>query len=109
MIRRPPRSTLFPYTTLFRSWNRSLLWHPLWRDRRVDGGVSRLVVGQIHAGNARSVVGVVYPLCTGCVDLRVCGSWLNCAWGRVAAVAVIGFVARRIRRRMVRRRSLDAA
>src|SRR3712207_8165496 len=28
MIRRPPRSTLFPYTTLFRSWN----WHlpPAW-------------------------------------------------------------------------------
>src|SRR3712207_7998698 len=23
MIRRPPRSTLFPYTTLFRSWNES--------------------------------------------------------------------------------------
>src|SRR3712207_7061671 len=23
MIRRPPRSTLFPYTTLFRSWMRS--------------------------------------------------------------------------------------
>src|SRR3712207_7853838 len=23
MIRRPPRSTLFPYTTLFRSWNNS--------------------------------------------------------------------------------------
>src|SRR3712207_7187849 len=23
MIRRPPRSTLFPYTTLFRSWTRS--------------------------------------------------------------------------------------
>src|SRR5437016_12100626 len=23
MIRRPPRSTLFPYTTLFRSWGRS--------------------------------------------------------------------------------------
>src|SRR2546430_4887737 len=23
MIRRPPRSTLFPYTTLFRSWNRA--------------------------------------------------------------------------------------
>src|SRR3712207_7920857 len=22
MIRRPPRSTLFPYTTLFRSWNK---------------------------------------------------------------------------------------
>src|SRR5437868_10538908 len=24
MIRRPPRSTLFPYTTLFRSWQRAL-------------------------------------------------------------------------------------
>src|SRR3712207_7356292 len=24
MIRRPPRSTLFPYTTLFRSWERSM-------------------------------------------------------------------------------------
>src|SRR3712207_7921801 len=23
MIRRPPRSTLFPYTTLFRSWSKS--------------------------------------------------------------------------------------
>src|SRR2546430_12760663 len=31
MIRRPPRSTLFPYTTLFRSrprrWARSAPWH----------------------------------------------------------------------------------
>ena len=28
MIRRPPRSTLFPYTTLFRSFS-SCLWFPL--------------------------------------------------------------------------------
>src|SRR2546427_9375016 len=30
MIRRPPRSTLFPYTTLFRSWltTEELVWHP---------------------------------------------------------------------------------
>src|SRR3712207_8840277 len=28
MIRRPPRSTLFPYTTLFRSPLRELLGHP---------------------------------------------------------------------------------
>src|SRR2546421_2927574 len=27
MIRRPPRSTLFPYTTLFRSRHRSLQWN----------------------------------------------------------------------------------
>src|SRR2546422_2128990 len=26
MIRRPPRSTLFPYTTLFRSWTREVAW-----------------------------------------------------------------------------------
>src|SRR3712207_9193612 len=33
MIRRPPRSTLFPYTTLFRSWQLLLVvrrWYPQW-------------------------------------------------------------------------------
>src|SRR5204863_2538642 len=30
MIRRPPRSTLFPYTTLFRSWARRLKKEPKW-------------------------------------------------------------------------------
>src|SRR2546423_3697304 len=28
MIRRPPRSTLFPYTTLFRSWSETEVSHP---------------------------------------------------------------------------------
>src|SRR2546430_13473841 len=28
MIRRPPRSTLFPYTTLFRSWYRHQIYAP---------------------------------------------------------------------------------
>src|SRR5690349_23496247 len=28
MIRRPPRSTLFPYTTLFRSWAQESYLHP---------------------------------------------------------------------------------
>src|SRR5258708_10031962 len=28
MIRRPPRSTLFPYTTLFRSYGASMLFYP---------------------------------------------------------------------------------
>src|SRR5256886_15522215 len=36
MIRRPPRSTLFPYTTLFRSHTRVVL--------RVVGDVTRVVV-----------------------------------------------------------------
>src|SRR5437588_4698892 len=34
MIRRPPRSTLFPYTTLFRSGRQILLLPRLWRCRR---------------------------------------------------------------------------
>src|SRR2546430_10329591 len=29
MIRRPPRSTLFPYTTLFRSYKRNSFWFAL--------------------------------------------------------------------------------
>src|SRR5256885_16784434 len=33
MIRRPPRSTLFPYTTLFRSRDRVLASGPLVQDR----------------------------------------------------------------------------
>src|SRR3712207_8594611 len=42
MIRRPPRSTLFPYTTLFRSARRSALRHPReeasrLQERRGDG------------------------------------------------------------------------
>src|SRR3712207_2871404 len=34
MIRRPPRSTLFPYTTLFRS--RQAVTHASWVERRAD-------------------------------------------------------------------------
>src|SRR5258708_12949285 len=35
MIRRPPRSTLFPYTTLFRSFRESTVWtfSASWRTR----------------------------------------------------------------------------
>src|SRR3712207_7032620 len=38
MIRRPPRSTLFPYTTLFRSDRPDLADRPDQADRRRDGG-----------------------------------------------------------------------
>src|ERR1035441_11012953 len=34
MIRRPPRSTLFPYTTLFRSLSVNLYWQNPCRDNR---------------------------------------------------------------------------
>src|SRR2546422_7234346 len=40
MIRRPPRSTLFPYTTLFRSGWCALLWQ-LWSQRVPGSGLGR--------------------------------------------------------------------
>src|SRR5258708_21543493 len=40
MIRRPPRSTLFPYTTLFRSPDARPLTVPRCRGRRRVGGVT---------------------------------------------------------------------
>src|SRR3712207_7876440 len=68
MIRRPPRSTLFPYTTLFRS-----VLHPYvalesgTRDRIVDRPVGDLLrtIGLVSAGVPRDVVvaeGVVVGL-----------------------------------------------
>src|SRR5258705_4991458 len=43
MIRRPPRSTLFPYTTLFRSllWNRNL--HEFWRQELGEKFFNRML------------------------------------------------------------------
>src|SRR5256885_5315564 len=49
MIRRPPRSTLFPYTTLFRSMSRSTA--------AVTIQTSRCVDGCIHHDH--------FPVCTG--------------------------------------------
>src|SRR2546428_6375107 len=52
MIRRPPRSTLFPYTTLFRSQPLSRLARPR-RDRLADARAARAYV----AGSGRSPPG----------------------------------------------------
>src|SRR2546428_4696119 len=51
MIRRPPRSTLFPYTTLFRSWERTSMVHP----RGAGSALKAIVPRQVklieqHAG-----------------------------------------------------------
>src|SRR5436190_8771437 len=47
MIRRPPRSTLFPYTTLFRS-------HVLGVDRRRGGHLVRLQAVRVVEGDRKS-------------------------------------------------------
>src|SRR2546425_4109160 len=56
MIRRPPRSTLFPYTTLFRSFRRRRRVPPRPRDR---AGPPH------HAGAARGSAPVRAALCGG--------------------------------------------
>src|SRR2546430_7872526 len=48
MIRRPPRSTLFPYTTLFRS---SRTARPCDRVRKSDAPTSRQVSGRFRSAN----------------------------------------------------------
>src|SRR3712207_7238713 len=60
MIRRPPRSTLFPYTTLFRSTPPDLRTGcPQWDRSGSQSGVSALIgvssIGAGHADRARDV------------------------------------------------------
>src|SRR3712207_8599706 len=67
MIRRPPRSTLFPYTTLFRSLERDLehladRHHGVERHLLADVGgdvvqVAAVALGQDHVGQARRAGG----------------------------------------------------
>src|SRR5688572_31969440 len=47
---RPPTSTLFPYTTLFRSPGRDLLAVPALRPRRPAAGDRLAAVGQVRHG-----------------------------------------------------------
>src|SRR3712207_7087962 len=49
MIRRPPRSTLFPYTTLFRSGERRLDRRPRTSDRRGRAARARAAVGPLRS------------------------------------------------------------
>src|SRR5256885_10004786 len=57
MIRRPPRSTLFPYTTLFRSRVQPAHQDPVLDERGVLGGCSLIVERQRPAqAGGRAVV-----------------------------------------------------
>src|SRR3712207_9198269 len=65
MIRRPPRSTLFPYTTLFRSIEGSVELLVLGRIRRDVGrgaALLLLVAGLEMAAQARLALGLVLAL-----------------------------------------------
>src|SRR3712207_6986376 len=55
MIRRPPRSTLFPYTTLFRSDGDGLVFERLVVDRDAEGRAD-LVLPRVELADAARVV-----------------------------------------------------
>src|SRR2546425_3496166 len=55
MIRRPPRSTLFPYTTLFRSLRgRRRVWIAAQEDQR-----GKTVIGAVDIGGTKIAAGIV--------------------------------------------------
>src|SRR2546429_6861490 len=54
MIRRPPRSTLFPYTTLFRSQSDAVLLRGLFPSRPTDVGGFGVVYGRFSADRQAS-------------------------------------------------------
>src|SRR3712207_8759499 len=60
MIRRPPRSTLFPYTTLFRSQQRAGFQRLDGRDNGSGGGdgpSGRVRQGSVPPGGGRPILG----------------------------------------------------
>src|SRR3712207_7928650 len=59
MIRRPPRSTLFPYTTLFRS--RSQVTNTIRLMKLPVKVQTRVAAGVISAGHARALLGLADP------------------------------------------------
>src|SRR5438128_4738533 len=61
MIRRPPISTLFPYTTLFRSRWVKALDHPGWKERGLESAVldrKSTRLNSSHGGAAYAVAGL---------------------------------------------------
>src|SRR2546426_8595725 len=52
MIRRPPRSTLFPYTTLFRSWQARLLALYAMRPWSLTTPVLGCIIGLLRCSGA---------------------------------------------------------
>src|SRR5438093_1882834 len=68
MIRRPPRSTLFPYTTLFRSWYCVLCWsvERRWEPHKGTNGTPPWPVGSTrseeHTSELQSLTNLVCRL-----------------------------------------------
>src|SRR2546425_12008480 len=89
MIRRPPRSTLFPYTTLFRSPEKAIL-HDLVEEGRTH---DQIVGSFIQRYGGQDVLGA--PLDQGFNRL----AWLFPYLVGVGSAISVGFVAGRLSRR----------
>ena len=70
MIRRPPRSTLFPYTTLFRSFFAD--YWPVYHERMQDHGVSP-DEAQLMTRRTNTVMAALM-LAQGDADAMICGT-----------------------------------
>src|SRR3712207_8359040 len=84
MIRRPPRSTLFPYTTLFRSAVGEMVWRVVGTGRTVvgigkgGGPTSEFSRSEEHTSELQSRQYLV------CRLLLVKKNRLNAAWQRIS-------------------------
>src|SRR2546425_411910 len=89
MIRRPPRSTLFPYTTLFRSRSRVIQWNS-----RVNFALNRCTILELPVPPfpTRGVRKEVGQSCT--------QYWGNDSLGRLPGDAALGPIGQRIIRRV---------
>src|SRR5260370_9064089 len=62
MIRRPPRSTLFPYTTLFRSYQSQQSWAQPSRPRTVNRSLIFISRSEEHTSELQSHLNLVCRL-----------------------------------------------
>src|SRR5256885_11444252 len=79
MIRRPPRSTLFPYTTLFRSLGALLLWqlaHQVLPSTWAFYTISKFHWSSAEVGYSLAFVGLVMAVAQG-VLTRVLIPWID--------------------------------
>src|SRR5258708_18621134 len=97
MIRRPPRSTLFPYTTLFRSVNgdvalfKGIMKEMLERDRAAGGG---LLARDFIAHQTEGFEALVADLDATAWEQVVAASGV--AWETIAAAAEIALASERM-------------